>query len=307
MNIFLPEGGLLEREENHLALSSPAHLKEACARGQILEGRVTICDSQHNLWVDLGCMQGFIPRTEGAVGIDDGSVKDIALISRVNKPVCFKVVGFENDNYGNTIAVLSRREVQKLCKAQYIGKLVPGDIIDARITHLECFGAFADIGCGITSLLPIDTISVSRIPHPKERFKNGDRIRAVIRGIDDEGRISLTHKELLGTWAENAAEFGVGETVPGIVRSVESYGIFVELTPNLAGLAEPRQDVHPGQLAGVYIKNLIPERMKIKLIIIDSFDGSIRPAPMKYYVTENHIQAWNYSPPGCLKAIQSVF
>ena len=45
----------------------------------------------------------------------------------------------------------------------YISKLIPGDIIPARITHLEAFGAFADIGCGIVSLLPIDTISVSRI------------------------------------------------------------------------------------------------------------------------------------------------
>ena len=307
MNQYLPEGRMMDSEENRLAMSSPAQLREACARGQILEARAVICDNQHDLWVDLGCMQGIIPRIEGAMGIEDGSVRDIALISRVNKPVTFIITGFDKDAYGNPIAVLSRRIVQEKCQEEFISRLVPGDIIDAKITHLESFGAFADIGAGITSLLPIDTISVSRIPHPKERFQNGDNIKAVIRGIDENGRVSLTHKELLGTWLENAAEFEAGETVSGIVRSVESYGIFVELAPNLAGLAEPKEDVYPGQLASVYIKNLIPERMKIKLVIIDSFDGSTRPAQMKYFINQEHMNDWEYSPPGCPKQIQSVF
>lgn len=307
MNQYLPEGKMIDKEENRLAMSSLAQLREACARGQVLEGRATICDSQHDLWVDLGCIQGVIPRIEGAMGIEDGSVRDIALISRVNKPVAFIITGFDKDAYGNPVAILSRRLVQEKCQAEYISRLVPGDIIDAKITHLESFGAFADIGAGITSLLPIDTISVSRIPHPKERFQNGDNIKAVIRGIDENGRVSLTHKELLGTWMENAAEFKAGETVSGIVRSVESYGIFVELAPNLAGLAEPKPDVFPGQLTSVYIKNLIPERMKIKLVIIDSFDGNTRSMPMKYYVNQSRIDNWEYSPPGCPKLIQSVF
>lgn len=307
MNYFLPEGRLIDTQENRLAMESPATLREAWARGQVLEARVNICDSRHNLWVDLGCMQGFIPRVEGALGIEEGSVRDIALISRVNKPVMCKIIGFDKDAYGNPIALLSRRTVQQQCRDEYISRLLPGDIIDAKITHLESFGAFADIGAGITSLLPIDTISVSRIPHPRERFQNGDSIKAVIRGIDENGRVSLSHKELLGTWAENAGEFKAGETVSGIVRSVESYGVFVELAPNLAGLAEPRQDVSPGQLASVYIKNLIPERMKIKLVIIDSFDGEVKPSPIKYYISQGHIENWKYSPEGCEKLIRSDF
>ena len=54
--------------------------------------------------------------------------------------------------------------------------------------------------------------------------------------------------------------FSDGETVSGIIRSVESYGVFVELAPNLAGLAEYRNDVYPGQTAAVYIKSIIPEQ-----------------------------------------------
>ena len=57
-------------------------------------------------------------------------------------------------------------------------------------------------------------------------------IRTVVRAIEGT-RITLTHKELLGTWAENAAQFHAGETVAGIIRSVEPYGVFVELSPNL--------------------------------------------------------------------------
>ena len=63
-----------------------------------------------------------------------------------------------------------------MCISQKISKLHPGDVIDAVVTHMENFGAFVDIGCGIISFLPIDTISVSRIIHPSERFKNGMKI-----------------------------------------------------------------------------------------------------------------------------------
>ena len=163
--------------------------------------------------------------------------------------------------------MLSRRAAQQECVKEFLLQLNAGDIVDAKVTHLEHFGAFVDIGCGVVSLLSIDCISVSRITHPHDRFSVGDNIKAVIKSVDPEsGRIYVTHKELLGTWEENAANFAVGQTVAGIVRSVEDYGIFVELTPNLAGLAEYKEGVSVGQTAAVYIKNMVKERMKIKLV-----------------------------------------
>ena len=239
-------------------------------------------------------------------GIREGTVRDIAIISRVNRPVCFIVTGFEKDSDGKMTVLLSRRAAQEKCKAEYINKLTPGDIINARITHLENFGAFADIGCGVVALLPIDTISVSRIDHPRERFSVGMDIKAIIKSIEN-GRITLSHKELLGTWLENVAMFSAGETVAGIVRSVESYGIFVELSPNLAGLAETKEDVFPGQQASVYIKSIIPSRMKVKLVIIDTFDYSYRPTPPKYFCTGTRIDKFIYSPPDCDKEIITDF
>jgi len=307
MTKYLPEGYLLGTIENKLYQKSISALEESYRQGRILESIAIVCDSNHNLWVDLNGIRGKILREEGAVGIEDGSTRDIALISRVNKPVCFVITGFETDETGKSVAVLSRRAVQQQCMENHIATLKPGDIIPARVTHLESFGCFVDIGCGISSLLPIDAISVSRISHPKERFKNGQDLRVVVKSIDEYGRICLTHKELLGTWEENAALFMPGETVAGIIRSVESYGVFVELSPNLAGLAEARDDVYPGQHASVYIKSLIPEKMKVKLIIVDAFDSEIQYKQPQYFYKSNHISVFTYSPPCSEKLIETVF
>lgn len=309
MREFYPEGRLIDNVENANYFKSLSALSDACYEQKILEARAIVCDSAHNLTVDMGVIKGIIPREEGAVGIKEGTVRDIAVISRVSRPVCFVITGFGKDSAGNNIALLSREKAQRRCINSYISTLTPGDIIDARITHLEPFGAFADIGCGVVSLMPIDTISVSRIDHPRERFCVGMDIKAVVK-YTDNGRISLTHKELLGTWEENAARFSPGETVAGIVRSVEEYGAFVELAPNLAGLAEAKENVIAGRQASVFIKNIIPSRMKVKLIIINTFDYTgYKPSPPEYFYDkqENHMDKFLYSPPCADKIIGTVF
>ena len=306
MSEYLPEGKLVSTQENINILQSPQLLSEAMNEQKILEAKAIICDSRHNLIVDLGSMKGIIPREEGAIGIREGTVRDIAVISRVNRAVSFVITDFTTDSNGVKYAVLSREKAQKKCLENYVRGLVCGDVVDARITHLENFGAFADIGCGIVALMPIDAISVSRIEHPRERFTVGMDIRAVIKSIEN-GRISLSHKELLGTWEENAGNFSAGETVSGIVRSVENYGAFVELSPNLAGLAESKDGVCSGQQASVYIKSIIPEKMKIKLIIIDTFDYKYNPQKPEYYTDADHISRFLYSPQNCSKVVETVF
>ena len=307
MNRFFPEGILYERADNKEKISSAEGLKEAEAKKTILEGRVSLCDFNHNLFVDLPAMKGIIPREEGAIGIKEGTVRDIALISRVSHPVCFTVTGVTVGSDGLPLAVLSRRNAQQLCMDNYIERLSCGDIIDAKITHLEPFGAFCDIGCGIVSLMSIDCISVSRIFHPADRFFVGQSIKAIIKSREPDGKINLSHKELLGTWEQNAAFFQNGQTVSGIIRTVESYGSFVELTPNLAGLAEPKIDAVPGAQASVFIKNILPDKMKVKLIIVDCFSADYSPKPLHYFIDGGHISRWNYSPRSCPKEIFSSF
>lgn len=303
---FFPEGNLLDTMHNKKATSSLSNLEEAAANGDILEAYAVSCDVAHNLSVNLGGIKGIIPRDEGAIGIKEGTVRDIALISRVGKPVSFICDGFAKDKDGNRVAILSRRKAQEICFEQYISTLSPGDIVSARVTHLESFGAFCDIGCGLIALLPIDSISVSRISHPADRFSPGDSIKAVVKSIIG-GKITLSMKELLGTWEQNAENFSQGETVSGIVRSIEDYGIFVELAPNLAGLAESKKGVAVGEKTSVYIKSILPEKMKVKLIIIDSFSSKSEQLPIKYFLSGSRIDYWKYSPENCSKEVFSEF
>ena len=102
---------------------------------------------------------------------------------------------------------------------------------------------------------------------------------------DVQGRIVLTLRELLGTWSENAACFAAGETVVGIVRSVEDYGVFIEIAPNLAGLAETDSTLRPGQAVSVYIKNILPDKMKIKLVVVNKNLGQPLRFEPHYFVT----------------------
>ena len=305
--MYKPEG-FFAGVEGREPFYSQGVLEKAAATGRILEAQVLLCDSEFSLYVDLGSMKGKIPRSEAVYQPSGGEIKDIAVITRVGKTVSFKVIGFAVEN-GESVAILSRREAQKSCLENYLMTLSPGDVIDAQVTHLEPFGAFVDIGCGVISLLSIDCISVSRISHPRDRFYTGMQIKAVIRSIDYEtSRIYVSHKELLGTWEENIAKFEVGQTIAGVVRSIEPYGIFVELTPNLAGLAEYREGVYPGQRAAVYIKNIIPEKMKVKLVLVDAY-SSTSPSDYRfeYFETRSHIDRFVYSPPACDRVVSTVF
>ena len=306
MATYLPEGYRTQCA-SAANFHTIASVRDAMVSRQILESRALVCDAEHNLIVDLGCMKGMIPREECAIGIREGTTRDIAILSKVNKPVCFRITDVRSDEKFRPYALLSRRDVQEECRQHYLSTLKAGDIIRGKITHMESFGCFVDIGCGVIALLPIDAVSVSRISHPCDRFFTGQNIYCIVRAIEPNGRISLSHKELLGTWEENAAQFSPGETVGGIVRSVESYGVFIELTPNLAGLAERKDGVKVGQHASVFIKSLIPDRMKVKLILVDSFDSEEPLAPLSYYIKEGHLDRFTYSPPSSSRIIETVF
>lgn len=310
LNKYLPEGYLIGTYENSEYISSYQGLERAKAEGKILEGIVTLCDSQTlDLHVDLYGIDGIIKREEC---VYSDKIKDIAIITRVGKPVAFKVLQIETNEKGKSVAYLSRREAQRECINNYLMDLIPGDIIPAKITHFEPFGAFLDVGCGVASLLSIDSISISRISNPSERFILREELMVVVKNIDyDVNRINVSTKELFGTWEENVQCFAAGQTVSGIIRSIESYGIFVELAPNLAGLAELRDDVQVGQSCAVYIKSIISERMKIKLVIIDTYDVEPKKITKKDYFidTDNtkHIDYWKYSPDACDKIIETIF
>ena len=299
---FLPEGRLLHTPENTAACARQSSLVQAMTEGAILEGSALLCDENHDLLVALGPFTGRIPRAETAIGIADGSTRDIAILSRVGKPVAFTVEALEEKD-GRLCPILSRRKAQERALASILDAWEPGMVVPATVTHLEPFGAFVDIGCGVPSMIGVERLSISRIAHPKDRLRVGQEIFAAVLEVDRQSRrVVLTHRELLGTWEENAALFRPGMTVPGYARGIKDYGVFVELTANLSGLAESKEGVREGDRVSVYIKSILPQRMKLKLLIIDALPPAPGPEEPRYFLPQGKLKRWSYAPEGCRKA-----
>ena len=285
MHQFLPEG-LHPQPEGY----TREELLLAMQQGKILQATARKCDERHALHVALGCCKGLIPRVEAARGILGGETRDIAILSRVGRPVCFTVMGFTPDG----TALLSRRSAQETALERILREARPGDILPAVVTGLAPFGAFCDIGCGAVGLLGLRDLCVSRLSHPGELLHVGQRLPVVIQSLDPaQRRVRLTLRELLGTWEENAARFRAGQTVPGIVRARTEHGVFIALTPNLCGLAERDDTLEPGQPVCVYIKAIHPETLKIKLTVLHRLDA-LPPQPLVFSRTEGRLDVWRY-------------
>ena len=290
-NEYLPEGaGPLFPENQPLNV-----LRQAMEEQTVLEGVAIRCDGKRDLTVRFGGWEGTIPRPDAVHPAISGAERDIAVLSRVGKPTCFTVTAIDVDGGGRPRLTLSRRAAQEQAIAWLLEHAAVGSVLPARVTHMESFGAFVDLGCGVTSLIPLENLSVSRVSHPSDRFRVGQDILAVVTDIDVTAcRFYLTHKELLGTWLENAASFAPGEAVPGIVRGVKEYGVFIELTPNLSGLAEWRGDVLLGDRVSVYIKSIRPDTRKIKLQIIQDLGPAREPGELRYFITDGPVENWRY-------------
>ena len=144
-------------------------------------------------------------------------------------------------------------------------------IVEGTVKAIQPYGTFIEIEGGVVGLLHIEDTSVARIKTPAERFEIGQKVNVMVKSINrKENKLVFSYKELLGTWEENAKLFQKGTKVTGIAREVEKNhnGIFIELKPNLVGMAEYKENIEYGQNVEVYIKNIIPEKKKIKLIIV---------------------------------------
>ena len=188
--------------------------------------------------------------------------------NKVDTFVQFKVKEFnELDNR----VILSRKNVQNEALNWVKEELTPGVILNGIVKNIRQFGVFVEIGGGVVGLLHIEDISISRMKSPEERFCIGQKINVMIKSIDrNNGRIILSYKELLGNWDDNIKEFEEKQVVEGIVKETDKYknGIFVELKPNLVGLAEYKEGFSYGQKVNVYIKKIIKDKKKIKLLIV---------------------------------------
>lgn len=262
---FFPEGWT---EENSQITRDC--LNQAWMEGKVMQARVTKCDANYNLYIDLGNeITGVIPREEvEAINIDDmGFPKPNICVNKVNKLVQFKIKDIDKRD----MVILSRKAVGRDALRWVKSELQEGQVVCGIVKNIRPYGAFVEIGGGIVGLLHIEDISVARIKTPEERFRVGQRISVMIKSIDRKtDRVILTYKELLGSWDDNIKGYEEGTTVKGTVRETEKSknGIFIELRPNLVGLAEYKENMQYGESVDVYIKKIIPEKKKIKLLIV---------------------------------------
>ena len=150
-------------------------------------------------------------------------------------------------------------------------KFEQGQIVCGTVTGIQPYGAFIKMDNGIDGLVYIEDLSVARIKSPEERVKVGQKIKCMVKSVDENtGRVSLSYKNCLGTWDDNIKSFKEGMTVKGIVRDTEKNknGIFIELTPNLVGMAEYTNELKYGETVDVCIKRILPEKKKVKLIVV---------------------------------------
>ena len=258
---FVPEGW--KEEVENLSLQK---IQEYKRQNKIIQGIVQSCDEQYNLHIQLGNeIEGIIPRSE-VENIQEGVPDERLCTGKVHKYVQFKIENIENDNK----VLLSRKSVQQEALQYIKNTMKVGQYVTGIVKNIRPYGAFIEIGGGIVGLAHIEDLSVARIKTPYERLKIGQKVNVVVKSIDRyTGKVNLSYKETLGTWEENAQKFSTGMKVPGIIRETEKNknGIFIELTPNLVGMAEYSEGYEYGQKVNVYIKKIDKEKKKVKLLI----------------------------------------
>ncbi|MDX1937113.1 MAG: 30S ribosomal protein S1 [Flavihumibacter sp.] len=228
-----------EDRDGHLNLSRrQARVTRAWERivevhktGEVITGIVT-SKTKGGLIVDVFGMETFLPGSQ----IDVKPVTDYDQF--VGKTMEFKVVkineAIKNAVVSHKALIESDIEAQR---AEIMGKLEKGQVLEGTIKNITDFGAFMDLG-GLDGLLYITDISWGRISHPTEVLKLDQKLKVVVLDFDDEKkRISLGLKQLTPhPWdilAENVKE---GEVVEGKVVNIEDYGAFLEIQPGVEGL-----------------------------------------------------------------------
>ena len=199
--------------------------------GEIVTGLVT-SKTKGGLIVDVFGMETFLPGSQ----IDVKPVTDYDQF--VGKTMEFKVVKI-NETIKNAVVshkALIESDIEQQ-RAEIIGKLEKGQVLEGTIKNITDFGAFLDLG-GLDGLLYITDISWGRINHPSEILKLDQKLNVVVLDFDDDKkRISLGLKQLTPhPWDTLPESIKEGEIIKGKVVNIEDYGAFLEIYPGVEGL-----------------------------------------------------------------------
>ena len=205
-------------------------VEEAHRGGKVLSAMVTD-RVKGGLVVDLG-IRGFVPGSH----VGSGKLKNLDKF--VGQSIPLKVIEVDRDRrkvvLSHRLAVEEDRESQR---ARTLVELKEGEIRDGVVRRMTDYGAFIDLG-GIDGLLHISEMSWTRINHPSQVLKIGDRIQVMVLRLNlEQGRVSLGLRQILpDPWMEVARRYRVGDLIHARVSRLVPFGAFVQLDGGVEGI-----------------------------------------------------------------------
>lgn len=248
-------------------------------RGAILMGQVTGAN-KGGLELRVGDLNAFLPASQASLERIE------RLESLVGQSFAVEVTEVDRERRRVVVSrrgLLAREREEK--RAGAVRALLPGTTLSGRVTKVEAFGAFVDVG-GVEGLVHVSQLAWTRVEKPEEVVKAGDQVKVQVLEVSPDGkRIGLSMKALLpDPWIAWTAEHGPGSLVEGTVTRVASYGAFLELAPGIEGLAHvsqlapggarsAREALRVGQKATVRVVSTDPGQRRIALSLLgDSGD-----------------------------------
>lgn len=189
------------------------------------------------LELKVGPLRAFMPASH----LDLVRVEDLS--TAVGQSFVCEVIELDQ---GKNKIVLSRRNVlgreREIARQETVGKLEPGSRMTGKVTRVESFGAFVDIG-GIEGLVHVSNLSRKRVEDPNEFVKKGDQVQVMVLEIKEGGkRVGLGMKQLEpDPWDEVADKLAPDAVVSGKVIRLMDFGAFVEVMPGIEGLLHVSQ------------------------------------------------------------------
>ncbi|MBP5210568.1 MAG: 30S ribosomal protein S1 [Bacteroidales bacterium] len=225
------KGQLILSHKRARSLRSWDRVNEAYEKDEIVNGFIK-CRTKGGLIVDVFGIEAFLPGSQ----IDVKPIRDYDVY--VNKTMEFKIVKINSEFRNVVVSHKALIEVEiEAQKADIIGKLEKGQILEGVVKNITSYGVFVDLG-GVDGLIHITDLSWGRINRPEEIVQLDQKIKVVILDFDDvKKRIALGLKQLTPhPWDSLDPNLKVGDKVKGKVVVIADYGAFVEIQPGVEGL-----------------------------------------------------------------------
>lgn len=266
-------------------------------KGVYYEAELHGFSAANKLLFKLGDKWGIMDSSEFSVlNVNMGAIKQLR----------GKKLGFYVTSECSSYYTLSRKAVQQQYLNENVSKLKAGDIVDGRVCNVTDNYCFVELGYGYTCLLLLENACVAHTTTLTQLFEAGMSVKLLVKqGLNRQNKLSVSMKELLGTWSDNINDLGdASEEQEGYITRVTDYGAYVLLRPNLFGLtadtAVVRYDLHAGDFVTCKIRKVKEDKAKVILDVVENKGKQVdfkSCFKLNYYIEDREVYpVWNYSP-----------